>query len=213
MEQDRPSAAGAKEPELGLVLARLREAEAKYRGIFDSAQEGIFQTTPDGRYLSANPALARMRGYASPEELVASVTDIGRQVCARPGSREEFKCRLEKEGQVRDYEAEIYRKDGSMIWTRVNARVVRDASGAVLYYEGTSQDVTERRKAEAQLAILAHAIESTSEMICITDLEDRFTFVNRAFEVAYGYAPGEILGKTPAVLFSPKNPRPGKSSA
>jgi PAS domain S-box-containing protein len=87
----------------------------------------------------------------------------------------------------------------------VNARVVRDASGAVLYYEGTSQDITKRRKAEAQLATLAHAIESTSEMICITDLDDRFTFVNRAFAVAYGYAPEEILGKTPDILFSPKN--------
>jgi PAS domain S-box-containing protein len=206
MDQHRPSVGGAAEPGLDLVLARLKEAEAKYRGIFESAQEGIFQTTPDGRYLSANPALARMLGYDSPEELLASVTDIGRQLCVRPGSRDEFKRCLEKEGQVREYENEIYRKDGSTIWTRVNARVVRDATGAVLYYEGTSQDVTERRKAQAQLAILAHAIESTSEMICITDLEDRFTFVNRAFEVAYGYAPGEILGKTPGVLFSPKNP-------
>src|SRR5262245_18052805 len=72
------------ESELDLVLARLREAEAKYRGIFESAQEGIFQTTPAGRYLSANPALARMLGYDSPEELVASVTNIGRQLCVHP---------------------------------------------------------------------------------------------------------------------------------
>src|SRR5262249_30857588 len=73
-------------------------------------------------------------------------------------------------------------------------------------YEGTSQDITERRKAEAQLATLAHAMESTSEMICITDLNDRFTFVNRAFAEAYGYSPKEILGKSPDILFSPKNP-------
>src|SRR5262249_54263814 len=163
------------------------EAEAKYRGIFESAQEGIFQTTPDGRYLSANPALARMLGYESPEELVASVTDIGRQLCVRPESRDEFRRRLETEGHVRDFENEVYRKDGTIIWTRVNARVVRDARGGVVYYEGTSQEVTERRKTEAQLATLAHAMESTSEMICITDLNDRFTFVNRAFAFAYGY--------------------------
>ncbi len=147
-----------------------------------------------------------MLGYDSPEELMASVTDIGRQLCVRPESREEFKRLLEREGQVRDLENEIYRKDGTIIWTRVNARVVRDPGGAVLFYEGTSQDITERRKAEAQLATLAHAVESTSEMICITGLDDRFTFVNRAFAVAYGYAPDEILGKTPDILFSPKNP-------
>jgi PAS domain S-box-containing protein len=213
MDHDNPLVGGAAEervrttePELDLVLARLREAEAKYRDIFESAQEGIFQTTPDGRYLSANPALARMLGYDSPEELVASVTDIGRQLCVRPESREQFRRRLEKEGQVREFENEIYRKDGSIIWMQVNARAVRDARGTVLYYEGTSQDITQRRKAEAQLATLAHAIESTSEMICITDLDDRFTFVNRAFALAYGYAPEEILGKTPEILFSPKNP-------
>jgi len=213
MHHNKPLVRGAAENrvrtterELDDVLAKLREAEAKYRGIFESAQEGIFQTTPDGRYLSANPALARMLGYDSPEELVASVTDIGRQLCVRPESRDQLRRRLEMEGHVRELENEIYRKDGSVIWTSVNARVVRDARGAVLYYEGTSQDITERRKAEAQLATLAHAMESTSEMICITDLDDRFTFVNRAFAVAYGYTPEEILGKTPDILFSPNNP-------
>src|ERR1043166_4472865 len=211
MDRHKPSVGRAEqvrstEPELELVLARLREAEAKYRDIFESAQEGIFQTTPDGRYLSANPALARMLGYDTPEELLASVTDIRRQLCVRPESRAELKRRLEDEGHVREFENEIYRKDGSIIWTSVNARVVRDAQGAVLYYEGTSQDITERRNADAQLATLAHAIESTSEMICITDLDDRFTFVNRAFALAYGYAPEEILGKTPEILFSPNNP-------
>jgi PAS domain S-box-containing protein len=213
MDDDKPWLRGAEKepvgksgPELEPVLARWRAAEARYRDIFESAQEGIFQTTPDGRYLSANPALARTLGYDSPEELMASVTDLGRQLCVRPESREEFKRLLEKEGQVREFENEVYRKDGSTIWTSVNARVVRDASGAVLYYEGTSQDITERRKAEAQLATLAHAIESTSEMICITDLDNRFTFVNRAFALAYGYAPEEILGKTPQILLSSKNP-------
>jgi PAS domain S-box-containing protein len=213
MDDDKPSVQGSAkgqvrstEPDLDLVQARLREAEAKYRDIFESAQEGIFQSTPDGRYLSANPALARMLGYDSPEELMASVTDIGRQVCVRPESREQFKRLVEQDGQVREFENEIYRKDGSIIWTRVNARVVRDAHGAVLYYEGTSQDITERRKTETNLAMLAHAMESTSEMICITDLENRFTFVNRAFAVAYGYTPEEILGKTPDILFSPNNP-------
>src|SRR5215831_1898987 len=124
MDHDKPLAgvsakeqARKTEPELDFVLARLQEAEAKYRGIFESAQEGIFQTTPDGRYLSANPALARMLGYDSPEELLASVTDIGRQLCVRPGSRDEFRRLLERDGQIRGFENELYRKDGRIIWT------------------------------------------------------------------------------------------------
>src|SRR5262245_54941148 len=136
MDHDKPLVRGAAkervratERELDHVLAKLREAEAKYRGIFESAQEGIFQTTPDGRYLSANPALARMLGYDSPEELVSSVTDISRQMCVRPESRDLLRRRLEMEGHVREFENEIYRKDGSIIWTSVNARVVRDARG------------------------------------------------------------------------------------
>src|SRR5580765_8414195 len=118
MDHDNPLVGGAAEervrttqPELDLVLARLREAEEKYRGIFESAQEGIFQTTPDGRYLSANPALARMLGFDSPEELMASVTDIGQQLCVRPESRDEFRRRLEQEDHVRGFENEIFRKD------------------------------------------------------------------------------------------------------
>src|SRR5215471_1207379 len=165
--------------------------EVVYRSVYENAIEGIFQTTPQGRYLSANPALARMLGYASPEELIASITDIGRQLCVDPVARLEMKRRLEREGQIRTFENQIYRKDGTIIWTTVNARAVRGPDGAVLYYEGTSQDITERKRTQLELANLYHAIESTAEMICITDLQDRFTFINRAFEQTYGYTRAE----------------------
>jgi PAS domain S-box-containing protein len=191
----------------------LREAEENYRSIYENAMEGIFQTTPEGRYLSANPALARMLGYSSPEEIVATINDLGTQMCVRPESRLELKRRLETEGQVRGFENQIYRKDGRKIWISVNAHIVRGADGKALYYEGTSQDVTERKRAEealkeseARLATLAHAVESTAEMICITDMEDSFTFANPAFLKGYGYTEAEIIGKTPAILFSPQNP-------
>jgi len=186
----------------------VRQAEAKYRSIYENAAEGIFQTTPDGRYLSANRALARILGYESPDELIEMVTDLGAQLCVDPQSRKELKSRLEAEGSVREFENQIYRKDGTIIWTSVNARVVRDAQGNVLYYEGTSQDITARKQADLQLAMLAHAVESTGEMICITDLNDRFIFANRAFQRAYGYAEAEILGNSPGILFAPSN-RPG----
>jgi PAS domain S-box-containing protein len=186
--------------------AQRRAAEANYRSIYENAIHGIFQTTPEGRYISANPALARILGYSSPEELVSSISDLGRQMCVAPESRLEMKQRLERDGYVRDFENQIYRKDGARIWITVNARVVHDGNGRVLYYEGTSQDITARKKAATELATLAHAVESTGELICITDLDDRFIFVNKAFLHAYGYSEAEILGKTPEILFSRANP-------
>ncbi len=184
----------------------LRNAEARYRSIFENATEGIFRTTPEGRILIANPALARMFGYQSPQEMMSSVADVGRQIYVSLEKRAEMKRLLLEQGTIRGFEEENYRKDGSIISVSLNAHVVYDASGAVQYFEGTIQDITERKRAEAQVAMLAHAVESTAEMICITDLEDRFTFVNRAFWQAYGYTEAEILGKTPDILFSPNNP-------
>jgi PAS domain S-box-containing protein len=184
----------------------LRKAEARYRGIFENATEGIFRTTPEGRILIASPALARMFGYQSPEEMVSSVADVGREIYVSSEKRVEMKRLLRERGAIQGFEEENYRKDGSMIWVSLNAHVVYDASGAVQYFEGTVQDITERKRAEGQVAMLAHAVESTAEMICITDIEDRFTFMNRAFLRAYGYTEMEIMGKTPDILFSPNNP-------
>ena len=184
----------------------LRNAEARYRSIFENATEGIFRTTPEGRILIANPALARMFGYQSPQEMVSSVTDVGRQIYVSSEKRAEMKRLLQEQGTIQGFEEENYRKDGSIIWVSLNAHAVYDASGAVQYFEGTIQDITERKRAEEKLSMLAHAVESTAEMICITDTQDRFTFVNRAFSQAYGYTEEEILGKTPDILFSPKNP-------
>jgi two-component system sensor histidine kinase/response regulator len=129
----------------------LREAEQKYRDIFENAGEGIFQSTPEGRYIAANPALAWMYGFASPEDLIRSRQDIPLQVYVDPTRREEFKHRLEAQGAVRGFEHEVFRKDGSKIWISVNARAVREDQGAIQYYEGTAQDITERKAAEENL--------------------------------------------------------------
>jgi PAS domain S-box-containing protein len=129
----------------------LREAELKYRDIFENAGEGIFQTTPEGQYIAANPALARMHGFASPEEFINSRQDITWKVYVDPARREEFKRLVDEQGVVRGFEHQIYRKDGSKIWISVNARAVRDEYGTIRYYEGTTQDITERKLAEARL--------------------------------------------------------------
>jgi PAS domain S-box-containing protein len=129
----------------------LRHAEEKYRGIFEEAIVGIFQTTPDGRLLSANPALARMYAYDSPEEMIADRQDLGRRSYVDPGRREEFKRLMEAQGIVEDFELEVYRKDGAKIWFSENARAVRDAGGMILFYVGTGEDITERKRAQERL--------------------------------------------------------------
>lgn len=125
----------------------LREAEEKYRSIFENANEGIFQTTPDGRYRNVNPALARIYGYDSVDLLMAAVYDISSQVYVDPTRRTEFMRLIEESGEVTDFESEVYRLDGSIIWISEHARAVRDAADRLLYYEGTVVDITARREA------------------------------------------------------------------
>ena len=133
------------------TLEALRLAEQKYRSIFENCLEGIFQTTLDGQYLSANPALARMYGYESVDELIADLTDITRQLYVRAGRRAEFIQLVREQGKVIDFESQIYRRDGSVIWISENARLVRDeVSGEPLYYEGMVQDISRRKAAEEE---------------------------------------------------------------
>ena len=133
------------------IDVELGRAEEKYRGIFEGAIVGIFQTTPEGKYLSANPAMARIHGFDSAEDLIAAHEDIGQQAYVDPNRRAEFKRIIESEGIVEGFEYESRRKDGGRIWLLENARVVRDAQGAVLYYLGTTEDVTQRKRAQDEL--------------------------------------------------------------
>lgn len=127
------------------------EAEKKFRGIFDNAIEGIFQTTPDGQYLSANPALARIYGYDSVDDLVNRVTSISDQLYVDPQRRTEFLNLLNANNVITEFESQVYRADGTVIWIRENARAQRDSSGKVLYYEGSVDDITERKRSETLL--------------------------------------------------------------
>ncbi len=129
----------------------LREAEAQYRSIFENSVEGIFQTTEDGRYLSANPALARIYGYNSPEELMAGLTNIASQLYVDPSRRDEFRRALSAHDQVVDFASQVYRKDGSKIWISENCRAVRDRRGQLMYYEGMVEDITDRKRIEDRL--------------------------------------------------------------
>lgn len=134
-----------------LAEAAFRQAEAKYREIYNSAVDGIYQTTLDGQYISANPALAAIYGYDSPEDLIANLTDIGSQLYVDPGRRADFQMLVTQSDQVVDFEAQVYRRDGSKIWVSESARLVRDENHQPLYYEGTVSDITQRKTAEEAL--------------------------------------------------------------
>ena len=129
----------------------LSEAEEKYRGIFENAVEGIFQTTVDGRFVMANPMMARIYGYDSPEELIQTLQNIEKQLYVEPARRDELARLMQRDGHVFEFEAQLYRKDGSKIWVSMNARAVRDDSGEIVSFEGTLEDITERKRAEEDL--------------------------------------------------------------
>jgi PAS domain S-box-containing protein len=129
-----------------LTEQALKEAEAKYRGIYENAVIGIFQITPDGRLLSVNPALARMYGYNSPQEMITGIMDLAHPVFVDPEQRDDFKRRIAEAGVIRGQEYQVYRQDGSKFWIAVDARAVRDETGATSCYEGFIQDITERKE-------------------------------------------------------------------
>jgi len=141
----------------------LRLAEAKYRNIFENTVEGIFQTTLDGQYLSANPALARIYGYESPAALMANLTNIQEQLYVDPTRRQTFVNTLQAEGSIVGFESQIYRRDGDLIWVSENARVVSDAAGNIGYYEGTVEDITARKHAEEALQRANEELEERVE--------------------------------------------------
>src|ERR1039458_6404244 len=155
----------------------LLEAEEKYHSVFDHLVEGIFQTTPSGRYLMANAALARIYGYASPEELIQGLTDIGRSLYVEEGRREEFIRLMQEHDTITGFESPIYRKDGSMIWISENCRAIRDARGRLLYYEGTVEDITLRRQAEEKVrnseALYHSLVETLHQNILMQRLDQR----------------------------------------
>lgn len=167
----------------GQALRALAVAEARYQSIFQNAVEGIFQTTPDGRYLDANPALARIYGYASAAELMGSVTDISRQLYVDPSRRAAFVRLMQEHDAVEGFESQIIRKDGVRVWISECVRAVRDDTGGILYYEGAVIDITQRKVAEEQLR---HDASHDK----LTGLPNRSCFMRRTEEALADAAEG-----------------------
>nr|WP_238379983.1 bifunctional diguanylate cyclase/phosphodiesterase [Janthinobacterium sp. Marseille] len=133
----------------------LREAERRYRSIFENAIEGIYQSTPSDGYLAVNPALARMYGYDSPQALISTLRDIDNQVYVDPQRRLEFKRLMAKHGVVTNFESRVHRRNGEVIWISENARSVYNSDGTLLFFEGTVEAITERKLHEAEIQFQA----------------------------------------------------------
>ena len=140
----------------------VRRAESQYRGIFENALEGLYQTTPEGRFLRANRALARMCGYDSADELMHAVNDIGHQVYVDKQRRAEFLRLIDTRDEVTDFESEIFRRDGSRIWVSESVRVVRNSAGEIVRFEGVAIDITQQRDAARALQAAKDAADAAS---------------------------------------------------
>ena len=158
----------------------LRQAEAEYRGIFENAQEGIFQSTLNGQFIIANQALASMLYYSSPRELLNAITDIPHQLYVSPDEHDVLKQMIKDYGATKGFETQYYRKDGAKIWVSINMQVVRDTDGQMLYYEGIVEDITVRRKAEEDrkwsLQQLRQTVQATIQaMAMVVEARDPYT--------------------------------------
>ncbi|MCP4726746.1 MAG: response regulator [bacterium] len=152
----------AKNSEISGLNNSLLESEQKYRRIFENATEGIYQSTPEGRFLTVNPALAKMFGYGTPEEFLTEITDVKTQIYVDQNTHNEFHDRIKSENTVRDFESRAYKKDGSIIYISDNSHAVRDKNSKILYFEGTLEDITEKKKSE-ELTLAKEAAEAASK--------------------------------------------------
>ena len=173
------------------TLEALEHAELRYRHIFEHASEGIFQTTREGQYLAANPALARIYGYATPQELMTDLSDIEHRLYVSAGRRDVFHRLMKAQGQVLNFESEVFRRDGTRIWISENAHIVLSPQGEFLCYEGTVQDITERRRYQEQLERQANHDQ-------LTGLPNRVLLGDR---IAQGIAQASRQGYFLALVF------------
>jgi PAS domain S-box-containing protein len=179
----------------------LHESEERFRSLYENATIGLYRTNPEGSILLANPALVKMLGYKSFDEL--SKRDLSKEGFEPNYPRTMFIDLIEKQGELKGLEATWKHSDGRTIFVRESAKAIRDSNGNTLYYDGTVEDITERKKAEQILQKLEMAIRNSHEVIFITDKEGIITYINPEFTKMYGYTSDEVIGKsTPRILKS-----------
>lgn len=183
-----------------LAEVKLKDSERRFRSLYENAVLGIFRSTPEGKFLLANPAFVGMLGYDSFSEL--AVLDVGREVYRDPESRKLFRESMDRTGEVVGFEAEWKRRDGTICFVRESARVIKDSKGKTMYYEGTAEDITEKKKAEMTLMDLARRQEALlsaiPEMIMEVDNNKVYRWANRNGLDFFG---DDCIGKEAAYYF------------
>jgi len=189
------------------LLLERKQAEEKYQAIIENSLEGIFQSNPEGRFLNVNPAMAHIYGYASPREMIESVTDIARQIYVESDGRQEFTRLMKSQGIVENFEMKNYRRDRSIIWTSTSARSVCDEEGNILYYEGFLQDITERKRAEAALADnekrFRALIENGLDSISLLSADGTLIWESPSTQRILEYTHNQFLGRNIFELMHP----------
>lgn len=182
--------------QLRVTETTLRESEERFRTLYENSTIGLYRTTPDGEVILANPTLVKMLGYASFDEIASMRLD--KEGFAPFYKRQEFIDNIEVHGKIKDLESAWTRKDGSIIFISETALALRDDRGKTLYYDGTIEDITARKKAEGALQKSEERyrslLENMNEVVMLVDNDDRVLFVNRRFTELLGYEPQEILG-------------------
>jgi PAS domain S-box-containing protein len=188
------------------ALAEQRHAEESYRKLFEGSVDGIYVTTPGGALLNANPALARMMGYETPQDLIAGISDISRMIYVHPAARVEYQSLMERDGMVREFEYQVRARDGAILWLSDSATAVRDEAGGVIRYEGTVRDITDQKRAEDAIAegrrMLQQVIDTVPAVINVKDKQLRYILMNRYMAGIFGIEPGDAIGRTTTDLMS-----------
>jgi PAS domain S-box-containing protein len=188
------------------ALAEQRLAEESYRKLFEGSVDGIYVTTPGGQILNANPSLARMMLYDSPQGLIRGINDISEGVYVHPEARVQYQQLMQRDGMVREFEYQVRRRDGSILWLSDSATVVRDEAGEIIRYEGTVRDITDQRRAEEAIAegrrLLQLVIDTVPAVINVKDKQLHYVLMNRYMAGIFGIEAHEAIGRTTSDLMS-----------
>jgi PAS domain S-box-containing protein len=188
------------------ALAEQRLAEESYRKLFEGSVDGIYVTTPAGALLNANPALARMMGHETPEQLIHAIDDIAHSVYVHPAARVAYQSLMARDGMVREFEYQVRQRGGAILWLSDSATVVRDEAGEVIRYEGTVRDITDQKRAEDAIAegrrLLQQVIDTVPAVINVKDKNLRYVLMNRYMAGIFGIEPADAIGRTTSDLMS-----------
>jgi PAS domain S-box-containing protein len=188
------------------ALAEQRLAEESYRKLFEGSVDGIYVTTPAGALLNANPALARMMGYDTPEDLIRGIGDVTRNIYVHPEARAEYQRLMRRDGIVREFEYQVHQRGGAILWLSDSATAVRDENGDIIRYEGTVRDITDQRRAEEAIAegrrLLQLVIDTVPAVINVKDKQLRYVLMNRYMAGIFGVEPADAIGRTTSDLMS-----------